>query len=201
LEFRAVFITGLEEGLFPHENSANEPNGLEEERRLMYVAITRARERLMMSWASSRQMHGRSQYHLVSRFLDEIPSDYLIKQKGAGVLGREFSGFSGSARPYQSSAWDDWVGERQQSQQRSEPLLTERDKAFVERVNESRVVRGGDHGEIEFGVGMRVQHAKFGRGTVRALEGTWDNAKAQIDFDRYGRKWLSLAVAKLELCQ
>src|SRR5512139_273297 len=78
LEFHAVFITGLEEGLFPHEQSAHEENGLEEERRLMYVAITRARRRLYLSHAQSRMLHGQIRYGLPSRFLDELPEQVLL---------------------------------------------------------------------------------------------------------------------------
>ncbi|MHB1214515.1 MAG: UvrD-helicase domain-containing protein [Thiobacillus sp.] len=78
LEFHAVFITGLEEGLFPHEQSANEENGLEEERRLMYVAITRARRRLYLSHAQSRMLHGQTRYSMPSRFLDELPEQVLL---------------------------------------------------------------------------------------------------------------------------
>ena len=78
LEFHAVFITGLEEGLFPHEQSANEESGLEEERRLMYVAITRARRRLYLSHAQSRMLHGQTRYSLPSRFLDELPEAVLL---------------------------------------------------------------------------------------------------------------------------
>jgi DNA helicase-2/ATP-dependent DNA helicase PcrA len=73
LEFEAVFITGLEEGLFPHENSLSEGGGLEEERRLMYVAITRARRRLFLSFAQTRLLHGQTRYGIRSRFLDELP--------------------------------------------------------------------------------------------------------------------------------
>ncbi|OYX32758.1 MAG: DNA helicase II [Hydrogenophilales bacterium 32-62-9] len=89
LEFHAVFITGLEESLFPHEQSANEENGLEEERRLMYVAITRARRRLYLSHAQSRMLHGQVRYGLTSRFLDELPQQVL------SPLNRR----SGSAQP------------------------------------------------------------------------------------------------------
>jgi DNA helicase II / ATP-dependent DNA helicase PcrA len=75
LEFHAVFITGLEEGLFPHEQSIMEDDGLEEERRLMYVAITRARTRLYLAFAQTRLLHGQTRYNVVSRFVDEIPAD------------------------------------------------------------------------------------------------------------------------------
>ena len=77
LEFDAVFITGLEEGLFPHENSAKEEGGVEEERRLMYVAITRARKRLYMSFSQTRMLHGQIRYNVKSRFFDELPEESL----------------------------------------------------------------------------------------------------------------------------
>jgi DNA helicase-2/ATP-dependent DNA helicase PcrA len=77
LEFDAVFLTGLEEGLFPHEQSANEPDGLEEERRLAYVAITRARNRLYLSHAQTRMLHGQTRYNIPSRFLEEIPQELM----------------------------------------------------------------------------------------------------------------------------
>lgn len=77
LEFNTVFISGLEEGLFPHDQSSFEANGLEEERRLMYVAVTRARQRLYLSHAQSRMLHGQVRYGIASRFLDEIPNELL----------------------------------------------------------------------------------------------------------------------------
>jgi DNA helicase-2/ATP-dependent DNA helicase PcrA len=77
LEFHAVFITGLEEGLFPHEQSVLEDDGLEEERRLMYVAITRARTRLYLSFAQTRMLHGQTRYNVSSRFLDELPEEVV----------------------------------------------------------------------------------------------------------------------------
>ena len=77
LEFDAVFITGLEEGLFPHENSQSDADGLEEERRLMYVAITRARKRLYLTYSQTRLLHGQTRYGIKSRFFDELPEDCL----------------------------------------------------------------------------------------------------------------------------
>lgn len=77
LEFHSVFLSGLEEGLFPHENSLNEADGIAEERRLMYVAMTRARRRLYLSFAQSRMLHGQTRYNIPSRFLDEIPENCL----------------------------------------------------------------------------------------------------------------------------
>ena len=77
LEFHSVFISGLEEGLFPHENSCMENGGQEEERRLMYVAITRARRRLYLSFAQSRMLHGQTRYNIASSFLRELPDELL----------------------------------------------------------------------------------------------------------------------------
>ncbi len=89
LEFQAVFLTGLEEGLFPHENSSAEAGGLEEERRLMYVAITRARERLYLSYSQTRMLHGQTRYGLKSRFIDELPPGSLkwLTPRGTGRMG------------------------------------------------------------------------------------------------------------------
>lgn len=99
LEFDGVFITGLEEGLFPHENSASEDSGVEEERRLMYVAITRARKRLFMSFSQTRMLHGQMRYNMRSRFLDELP-EASLKWLSAKVQTNDWF-----ARP--KSAWVD----------------------------------------------------------------------------------------------
>ncbi|HEV7392154.1 MAG TPA: DNA helicase II, partial [Burkholderiales bacterium] len=82
LEFHSVFISGLEEGLFPHENSSTEADGLEEERRLMYVALTRARRRLYLTYAQSRMLHGQTRFNVASRFFQEIPQQLMRKIKG-----------------------------------------------------------------------------------------------------------------------
>jgi DNA helicase-2/ATP-dependent DNA helicase PcrA len=101
LEFHAVFITGLEESLFPHEQSANEANGLEEERRLMYVAITRARRRLYLSHAQSRMLHGQIRYGLPSRFLDELPEQVLLNlnRRSEPAFNSGYSAPSPAPRP------------------------------------------------------------------------------------------------------
>lgn len=107
LEFQVVFITGLEEGLFPHEQSLLEMDGLEEERRLMYVAITRARHRLYLSFSQSRLLHGQTRYNVPSRFLDEIPKKllkWLMPRLGRQVSEAAWSGASHSARREAASA-------------------------------------------------------------------------------------------------
>jgi DNA helicase II / ATP-dependent DNA helicase PcrA len=99
LEFHSVFISGLEEGLFPHENSSTESEGLEEERRLMYVALTRARRRLYLTYAQSRMLHGQTRFNVASRFFQEMPQQLMRKIRGdtrapqpSYFAGRGFSG-------------------------------------------------------------------------------------------------------------
>ncbi len=101
LEFHGVFISGLEEGLFPHENSLTESEGLEEERRLMYVALTRARRRLYLTFARTRMLHGQTRYNIPSRFLKEIPTELIkfvglptVKEPAAVPYGSRFAGAS-----------------------------------------------------------------------------------------------------------
>jgi len=111
LEFKAVFISGLEEGLCPHEQSLFENAGLEEERRLMYVAVTRARQRLYLSHAQSRMLHGKVRYGIPSRFLDEIPEE-LLKRLNSKPVAR-----SGSNRDY--SELPAMMSKQQSSNQKS----------------------------------------------------------------------------------
>ena len=99
LEFDVVFITGLEQGLFPHDNSINEgKDGLEEERRLMYVAVTRARQRLYLSCAQTRMLHGQTRYCTPSGFLDEIPEELLLKLNKKAVPEPSYGGYGSSSR-------------------------------------------------------------------------------------------------------
>jgi DNA helicase-2/ATP-dependent DNA helicase PcrA len=178
LEFSAVFITGLEEGLFPHMNSVQELDGLEEERRLMYVAITRARKRLYLSFAQSRMLHGQTQYNLRSRFLEEIP-DSLVKwltprlREGQSGQGGGFGG----ARGGQFGTW----GERGAEAANTVPARTATSQTL--------------HG---FRVGQSVRHAKFGDGVIVKLEGSGSDARAKINFGPHGMKELALAIAKLQ---
>jgi DNA helicase-2/ATP-dependent DNA helicase PcrA len=102
LEFNVVFLGGLEEGLFPHENSILEPDGVEEERRLMYVAVTRARRRLYLSFAQTRVLHGQTRYNLPSRFFEEIPEGllkWLTPKAAKGGYAYEPESYAFSAPP------------------------------------------------------------------------------------------------------
>ena len=182
LEFEAVFITGLEEGLFPHENSVLDDGGLEEERRLMYVAITRARQRLYLSFAQSRMLHGQTRYPLRSRFLDELPPHCL-----KWLAPKQPTWDAGRAR---RAAWDDsdWGQTR-----RAPAGLAAAAPAYTGPQGGIQV------GEQQFRVGQNVRHARFGEGVILALQGSGPQAQAQIRFGQVGTKTLALGVAKLDV--
>ncbi|WP_374491068.1 UvrD-helicase domain-containing protein [Brachymonas sp.] len=181
LEFDVVFISGLEEGLFPHDNALNDADGLEEERRLMYVAITRARQRLYLSHAQTRLLHGQTRYNIRSRFFDELPEECL-----KWITPRR-SGFSEALHALES-AWD---GEHWNRDVRQAVGWKGTSTATADV---PRKQQEGGHGLRK---GMRVFHTKFGEGTVLMLEGQGADAKAQIQFPRHGVKWLALGIAKL----
>src|SRR5690606_5922775 len=187
LEFDAVFITGLEEGLFPHENSIAEPEGLEEERRLMYVAITRARQRLYLSFSQTRMLHGQTRYSLRSRFLDELP-EKLLKW------------LTPRAQPAASSAYrEGWGGARQGWGRGSAEGRVRAGDGDHGRLSapEQRAAQRFDRG-VAFRVGQGVAHARFGEGVIVSIEGSGDDARVQVNFGRDGLKWLALSVARLE---
>lgn len=169
LEFDAVFITGLEEGLFPHENSAQEESGVEEERRLMYVAITRARKRLYLSFSQTRMLHGQTRYNMRSRFLDELP-DESLKWLSPKVQANWFG--------HKKSAWDEAPDEA--ANQISQSFKQKGDKST-------------------WRIGQNVAHDRFGEGVIVNIEGGGGGSpRAQINFGKFGMKLLDLSVAKLE---
>jgi DNA helicase-2/ATP-dependent DNA helicase PcrA len=182
LEFDAVLMTGLEEGLFPHENSASDPSGLEEERRLMYVAMTRARERLYFSLAQSRMLHGQTRYAMRSRFLSEVPEahvKWLTPKQG----------------------WTDteprWKSAPLRTGDTFGRTPTARMTGFPDRTTTSGVIVGAQ----SFRVGQGVRHARFGEGTIIGLSGSGLHAQAVIQFRDVGSKTLALGAAKLDIIQ
>ncbi|WP_312259510.1 UvrD-helicase domain-containing protein [Limnohabitans sp.] len=197
LEFDAVFITGLEEGLFPHENAMNDFDGLEEERRLMYVAITRARKRLYLSHSQTRMLHGQTRYNLKSRFLEELPEECLKwitpKQAGFSNLGTGGGGGAyGSALGGSGGGWGQTPAQSRHARPAwgQSSLSTETYKSPPVPVQKAEP----EHG---ISAGKNVFHTKFGEGKVLAVEGAGVDARAQVNFPRHGVKWLALSVAKL----
>ena len=181
LEFDVVFITGLEEGLFPHENSILEAAGLEEERRLMYVAITRARERLYLTLAQSRMLHGQTRYALRSRFLDEIPEEHV---KWLSPRESTHPGAAGMGA---------WSGAFRRGRGFSQPASS------LTPTTPRSVTSTVTVGQQQFRIGTGVRHARFGEGTVLSLSGSGNDAQAQIQFRDVGVKTLALGIARLEI--
>ena len=168
LEFPLVFLCGLEEGLFPHQMSADDPNRMEEERRLCYVGITRAEQQLIMTYAEQRQLHGRTQFNPPSRFVRELP-EALIEEIRPKV------------KTYQPTRYADSSGYRQPA-----PTLP------------ARTPNKYAESEVGYRMGQRVRHAKFGEGVITGSEGSGAHSRVQVNFKTAGSKWLVLGYANLE---
>ncbi|MEP6599843.1 MAG: 3'-5' exonuclease, partial [Actinomycetota bacterium] len=187
LEFPVVFLTGLEDAVFPHLRALSDPAELAEERRLAYVGITRAREQLYLSRALSRSAWGAPQWNPPSRFLDEVPGE-LVTWTGA-VDRQPFVPTYGDAAP---SRYGDHG-------YRARPRTSAQ-----EQLAGSRLAGGGLRGGVGnrsvpgLEVGDRVSHDAWGLGTVLATRGAGEQAQAQIDFGSAGVKWLVLRYAQLD---
>ena len=197
LEFPVVFLVGLEDGIFPHLRSLGEPHELEEERRLAYVGITRARERLYLSHAWSRTIYGSTQYNPPSRFLDEIPQ-------------RLVNAIEGNRRSSRSGAWADSVGTDSSVSswgdrpQRSSGISSERRQANRDRIGDQALAAGQTAASAAVGpaggfrIGEDVMHGKWGEGVVLDLRGSGDKTEITINFPTVGQKVLLLAWAPLK---
>ena len=195
LEFPVVFLVGLENGLFPSMRAVDEGN-LEEERRLCYVGITRARQQLHISYAETRRVHGVEQICAPSQFLKEIPADTLAETRPrAGILRGSFGvqssrsgGYGGSSggRGGLGSGYEDpkpWRERAQEGYGLSRPVVPARMAAAS--------ATGG------FGLGQRVGHPSFGEGTILSFDGEGERVRVEIRFATAGTKWLMLGMAKL----
>ena len=173
LEFDVVFITGLEDGLCPHEQSLSEDNGLEEERRLMYVAVTRAKEKLYLTLAQSRMLHGQTRYNLPSRFLDEVPNELLKKMN---VIRK-----------------DNMLLDEVPNELLKKMNVIKKDNSIY---RQPKIAPYSESKHV-IKIGASVNHVKFGSGTVIGYEGNDDDLRIQIKFNSHGIKWLAMEYAKL----
>ena len=223
LEFPVVFIVGLEDGLFPHSRSATDPAELEEERRLCYVAITRAEQALYVSHAMKRRVYGEEMVSEPSQFLNEMPLELLEDlSRGPSWLSfassstrteslataRALRGQPRDERRYEGKTYNsvDSIAEffRQRGQQLGQPPPAAKQQPVVKRradasppspaaTSSSSSAAGGD-----FTPGTHVRHAKYGRGLVLRREGAGDTAKLTVSFPGYGQKKLIEKYAGLE---
>jgi DNA helicase-2/ATP-dependent DNA helicase PcrA len=171
LEFPVVFLCGLEDGLFPHQRSIADQQGLEEERRLCYVGTTRAMRQLYLTYAEQRRMHGVDSYGAPSRFIAEIPAE-LVEEVRPRVQ---------VSRPSYTPGRPSWGGGGGAA------------AATPKRERWADETPGG------LRLGQRVRHQKFGDGVVLNLEGQGANARVQVNFERQGTKWLVAGYANLEV--
>ena len=181
LEFPVVFIVGMEEGIFPHSRALTDQRELEEERRLAYVGITRAKEKLFLSHAWSRNLYGSTQYNPPSRFLDEIPGE-LLQREGSVDSGADEGRGSYRPRPEQNTGKKiEWT-----------------------RATVPKYRRGGDAvGDLTgansgLKVGDDVEHPSFGEGVIVNIRGSGESAEATIEFANHGKKHLAMAWAPLK---
>jgi DNA helicase-2/ATP-dependent DNA helicase PcrA len=202
LEFPVVFLIGLEDGVFPHLRSIGDPEELEEERRLAYVGITRARERLYLTHAWARTMFGSTQYNPPSRFLEEIPEQLVQSVQGSrrpsrsssgaggGWSANRSSGTWGSGRSSNESDGADWSGSVIGGRSRRD------DAGGLSHPPTPPAPTNAD--QLGLRVGDDVHHGKFGDGVITAIEGAGDKAEAVVHFAGVGEKRLLLAWAPLE---
>ncbi|BDZ63802.1 ATP-dependent helicase [Agromyces mangrovi Wang et al. 2018] len=187
LEYHAVFLTGIEEGLLPHQMSATEPGGPAEERRLFYVGITRARRRLYLSLAMSRAQFGEVAVAMPSRYLQEIPDGLIDWRQSPGDATSR-----GGTRPRALNA-----RQSRDQQRRDRFSIASATKAKTEWTNRvTATVR--DNGDLELEAGDRIRHADFGEGRVTQVTGIGPKRVAHVSFDTSGQKKLLIKIAPIE---
>ncbi len=209
LEFPVVFLVGMEEGIFPGYQSMMEPKELEEERRLCYVGITRAKENLFLTCSKQRTIFGSTSYNPVSRFLEEIPQELLEGYEDAfGTTSNKESIFKDS--PY---SWS--YGSKNSSAIKSykvnekEPVMASaksNNTGFAFRTAESFLNNLGKKNSTsnnvdlsKYEAGVRVFHKKFGEGTISMVEPEGEDLKVDINFEKVGHKRLMAKFANLEI--
>ena len=177
LEFPVVFLCGLEDGLFPHQRSIADLQGLEEERRLCYVGTTRAMRYLYITYAEQRRLHGIDSYGQPSRFIKEIPEELLEEVRPRVHASRGLNPYSRDAYSRDRFSSDDSAarpGRSGPTALRAEPVAP------------------------GMKLGARVRHAKFGSGVILNIEGQGPHARVQVNFEGAGSKWLMLQYANLD---
>ena len=212
LEFRNVFIVGMEENLFPGPMSADSPRALEEERRLFYVAITRAEENCFISYAKNRYKYGKPEFCNPSRFLKDINPAYLKLPADSGFTSVRNEGYSrrnyerGYEKndTYRSSGPSMFDGGEipQEPVRFVKPVPPRNLKRIVPSVPNTAINRNMDSGKADthgVEVGRLIEHERFGRGEVVRLEGSGDNCKATVRFENAGEKQLLLKFARFKI--
>ncbi len=207
LEFPVVFVGGLEETLFPNAMSINTREELEEERRLFYVAITRAKHRLWMSYANARYRFGQLQQNDPSRFLEEISEDYVDKSYAGGAAknGGGWNQGGATERMQRNFGGSGWNAAQRAEKQYGAPPAKKTAETFYSKPATNKAVEHTPSENFEASdtsnlqVGNKVEHQKFGFGEVMKMEGAAHNPIATVNFELNGEKKIMLNYAKLRI--
>jgi DNA helicase-2/ATP-dependent DNA helicase PcrA len=208
LEFPVVFVGGLEETLFPNAMSINTREELEEERRLFYVAITRAKHRLWLSYANARYRFGQLQQNDPSRFIDEISDAYVDKSYAGGATsGNGWNQGGARERMQRNFGNGGWNAAQRAEKQYGAPPAKKPAETFYSKPATNKAVEHtpsenfepSDTGNLQ--VGNRVEHLKFGFGEVMKMEGAAHNPIATVNFELNGEKKIMLNYAKLRIVE
>lgn len=195
LEFRHVFVVGLEEKLFPSNMSGDSPKALEEERRLFYVAITRAEENCMLSFAKSRMRYGTMEFSSPSRFISEIDNNF-VELSGGVAISRQVEHAAETFR--QTTKFES----RNIPSRKPAPSTTSISSSSrtLKRVGALPPSKNTTE-SMALNIGQKVEHERFGIGVVEEIEGSGDNAKAKIVFTNAGTKQLLLRYARFKIIE
>ncbi len=196
LEYDTVFLTGVEEGLLPHQMSAGEPGGVQEERRLFYVGVTRAKRKLYLSLAMTRAQFGETTVAMPSRYLQEVPPGLVDWRQSPGDANSRGGTRSRAlnARPGGGSGGGSGSRDRF-SYAGSLPTTPPREKREWASTVTGKV---RDNGDLTLAAGDRIRHTDFGEGRVSAVTGQGAKSIAEVQFDAVGRKKLLIKIAPIE---
>ena len=203
LEFPVIFMAGMEEGIFPGNKSIDDPNGIEEERRLCYVGITRAKEHLYMTCAKSRTIFGSTSYNAISRFLKEIPEEFLSEESSLSVGETNLTGTFNNSNNYEWTYGKTPVKKYNIEQDSNFGKVAAANsysfrtpESFLNKLNKKT---NANVDITKYKEGVRVYHKKFGEGTINYIEEEGEDYKVDINFDKVGHKRLMAKFAGLEI--
>ena len=212
LEFPVVFLVGMEEGIFPGYKSISEPTELEEERRLCYVGITRAKEHLFLTCSKQRTIFGSTSYNPVSRFLGEIPEDLLEGYEEAfGETSNKEEMFqdskyswtygsknNGNIKSYKITEGKEPVAAASKKDNSNNQFLFRTAESFLNNLASKKTTT---QDLSKYKAGLRIFHKKFGEGTISKVEPEGEDLKVDINFDKVGHKRLMAKFANLEIIE